>query len=671
MNTLHWRAALCNAFLLCGFCVAAQNIYLTPYKKINVSDKQITSISFSSDALTFAAADQKGNASLYNVNTGEQTGKIAAPAPALFHDFINDNKTFLLLDNAGRLTKYNIETKESSFSEFSKGLKVASLDPSQEYLTFLNKDNGLEIFDLAAGMTAGRIQKVAALDNAMFLGFDRFGQQLAAINKTGDAVTWNPLNQQLLRQLKLQSGDFEGSRSVIQSASTNSSGDLFLIGLQEVFIPKGGMQGRSQPERRNMIVAYDWLSGQEVKRVPLRYRADGMALGPGPMNVAYFSADTRTIELLNLDKAEVSSSVSVDEKPTSISLSDDNNFLAVGTVAGNVYLYEVVRNNPSEVKITRPVISRNIGDQVVKETSIKIEGLVDGNDKIAKVFVNGEPAQFDLSRSFSSDVKLTKGKNRINVSVQNTQGAITEKDFYLTCEPDAQQKGAIQPIIKGKRVALVIGNAAYASAAKLNNTVNDANSMANALKNLGFEVTKITDGNYEQMKTAIYSFGDQIQDVDVSLFYYAGHGLEVDGTNYLVPVDANIGSALDVKLKAIPMTGVLRTMEFANDEGLNMIILDACRNNPFPTGKRGGASGLAREQAPSGTLIAYATDPGSVASDGDKANGLYTGELVKQLNISQRIEDIFMNTRNQVEKLSNGSQRPWEEARLKGVFYLR
>src|SRR6478735_275638 len=124
MNTLHWRAALCNAFLLCGFCVAAQNIYLTPYKKINVSDKQITSISFSSDALTFAAADQKGNASLYNVNTGEQTGKIAAPAPALFHDFINDNKTFLLLDNAGRLTKYNIETKESSFSEFSKGLKV-------------------------------------------------------------------------------------------------------------------------------------------------------------------------------------------------------------------------------------------------------------------------------------------------------------------------------------------------------------------------------------------------------------------------------------------------------------------------------------------------------------------------------------------------------------------
>jgi uncharacterized caspase-like protein len=101
-----------------------------------------------------------------------------------------------------------------------------------------------------------------------------------------------------------------------------------------------------------------------------------------------------------------------------------------------------------------------------------------------------------------------------------------------------------------------------------------------------------------------------------------------------------------------------------------MIILDACRNNPFPTGKRGGA-GLNREVAPSGTLIAFATDPGSVASDGVGDNGLYTGELVKQMLIRQRIEDVFMNTRNSVEAKSNNRQRPWEEARLKGVFFLR
>ena len=180
----------------------------------------------------------------------------------------------------------------------------------------------------------------------------------------------------------------------------------------------------------------------------------------------------------------------------------------------------------------------------------------------------------------------------------------------------------------------------------------------------------VENGTYESIKNAIYSFGDRIQDVDVSLFFYAGHGLEVDGMNYLVPVDADIQSHLDIKQKCIPLTGVTNTMEFANEEGLNMIILDACRNNPFPAGKRGG-TGLARVNAPSGTLIAYATDPGSVASDGDGSNGLYTGELIKQLKVSQRIEDIFMNTRNNVEKLSDGKQRPWEEARLKGVFYLK
>jgi uncharacterized caspase-like protein len=316
-----------------------------------------------------------------------------------------------------------------------------------------------------------------------------------------------------------------------------------------------------------------------------------------------------------------------------------------------------------------------LGDQVVQEPDLRIEGAIEGGDRIEKVFVNGEPANFNFGKDFTADVNLEKGKNRITITVQNTEAQVTDKDFYITYEPrNAPVKEKVPggpQKFKGKRLALVIGNAEYASNAKLRNTRNDAASMAVELQALGFEVMKVLDGTYEQMKNAIYAFGDKAQTVDVSVFFYAGHGLEVDGTNYLVPVDANIQSALDVKQKAIPLTGVIRTMEFANDEGLNMIILDACRNNPFPTGKRSSGSGLARIQTPSGTLIAYSTDPGSVASDGDRENGLYTGELIKQLSISQRIEDVFMNTRNAVERVSNGAQRPWEEARLKGVFYLK
>jgi hypothetical protein len=624
---------------------------------------------FSSNSKFFAAASALGEVKIYSLDDYAAIGTVASGAPIALFDFIDQDKSLLVLDRSGKLSQFDMASKSVSTSQPVKGVKLACIDPNHQFLCILTKESLIEIIDLKAGMTFGRIPALPVNQSAVFMGFDRFGQQLALINKTGDAVSWNVINQQLLRQIKLQSGEFANSRSVINSASASSGADHFVIGLQEIFIPQGGMQGRPQPERRNMLISYDWNTGQEYKRVPLRFRTDGMALGTG--YAALYSNDSRTISMLNIDRAEVSSSVSIDERPTTLALSDDNNYLAVGSVAGIMYLYEVVRNNPAEIKIVKPSLSRNYGDQVIAESKVNIEGLIEGASSVARILVNGQPVQ-NVGASFSSEVTLVPGKNRVKIEVENTDRSFTQKDIYLTHEPGAAKpKEANAPKFVGRRLALVIGNANYAQAAKLNNTVNDAKTMEGVLKEMNFEVRTVLNGSYEEMKNAIYTFGDMIKDVDISLFYYAGHGLEVDGTNYLVPVDANIQSALDVKLKAIPLPGILRTMEFTNDEGLNLIILDACRNNPFPTGKRSGGAGLARVQAPSGTLIAYATDPGSTASDGDQANGLYTGELARQMRISQRIEDIFMNTRNHVEKLSNGSQRPWEEARLKGVFYLK
>ncbi|MBS1491049.1 MAG: caspase family protein [Bacteroidetes bacterium] len=651
----------------------AQDIYLSPLAKIAAGSKKIVSVAFSPDGQWVAVADEKNAVSLRKTTEVNSAVKqITVSGGLVFQSFFELGKKYLLLDKTGKLFIYDTDGfKETESTPFQPGIKEACLDPSGQYLTAFNKENQIEIFDLKVNMTFARVPGQGGIKNVAFLGYDRFGQQLALISNLGDAYAWNPLNQKFLRQLKLKSGEFANSSSVIHSAGANSGGDRFLLGMQEVFIPKGGFSApTNRLERRNWLLAYDWATGQEAKRIATRYRVDGMAFGPGPGHVAYYSEDSRTINMLNLDKVETSSSVSVDEKPTAISLSGDNQYLAVGTSNGSMYLYEVVRNNPTEIKITKPGLNRNYGEQVVKETSLKIEGEIEGNEKVAKVFINGEAAEFDMVKNFSSQVNLVKGKNRVRVAIQNTQNVTTEKDFYITSEPGSTQSKNATQTEKGKRMALVIGNANYAFGNKLINTVNDASAMTKALKELGFDVISILDGDYEKIKNAVYAFGDRIQDVDVSVFYYAGHGLEVDGTNYLIPVDANIQSALDVKQKAIPLTGVIRTMEFSNDEGLNMIILDACRNNPFPTGKRGG-SGLARVQAPSGTLIAYATDPGSTASDGEGTNGLYTGELVKQLQVSQRIEDIFMNTRNAVEKRSNGQQRPWEEARLKGVFYLK
>ncbi len=650
----------------------AQDIFLAAYKKMPSGlTGEIERISFNQNSETIAVTDTKGALSILELETSNILKKESLSGKILFHEFIGKDNKLLLVKANGDFFTYSTPSYERSkgSQSFASPLFV-TLDPNEGYLTVLTKSNELEIFDLRANMMQAQIQAMGTTKNTLFLGFDRFGQQLATINSVGETYNWELMTQRFLRQLTLQSGEFVGSRSVVHAAATSQGADHFVIGLQEVFIPKGGLQPGRQPERRNMIIAYDWATGQEKKRVPLRYRPDGMGIGPTPSTIIYFSKDTDNILIVNLDKGEVRESVVVEARPSAIALSDDGEILAVGTLKGEIYLFEVVRNNPAEIRVLNPTINRNIGEQVVQTSTITLEGKIESTERFNQVTINGEKAVLKFDGSFSGVVNLVPGKNRIRIDAQNTQSQVITKDIYFTSAPQTAAPSSVSSSEFTKRIALVVGNGDYKSEGKLRNTLNDAQAMTATLKRLGFEVMTVENGTYEEMKNAVYAFGDQIQDVDVSMFFYAGHGIEVDGVNYLIPVDADVQSHLDVKQKCIPLTGILNTMEFANDEGLNMIILDACRNNPFPTGKRGGA-GLARVSAPSGTLIAYATDPGSVASDGDGANGLYTGELVKQLNISQRIEDIFMNTRNSVEQLSGGKQRPWEEARLKGVFYLK
>ncbi len=650
---------------------SGQDIFLSTYKKIpSGSGTAIDQISFSEDSKMIALSDVKGWLYILDTETSGSLKKESAQGKIIFHEFLDKDQKFISVRSNGEFASYPFSTFEKNKIEtFASPLHVA-LDPSRGYLTLLEKSNQIEVYDLRANMTQARIQSLIDAKNTLFVGFDRFGQQLATINNVGETYSWELLNQKFIRQLTLQSGEYSGSRSVVHAATTSKGADNFVISLQEVFIPKGGLQPGRQPERRNMLIAYDWITGQEKKRVPVRYRPDGITFGPTPSIIIYYSNDSRTIFIVDFDKGEVRESVPVDEKPSAIALSDDGTLLAVGTVSGIVYLFEIFRNNPAEIRITNPPVNRNYGEQIIKTSSVIVEGKIDGKDRINQVMINDQKAEVSMDGTFKGAVELAPGKNRVRVAAQNTQSQTITKDVYLNYEGGEHSISPRQTNTQHKRMALVIGNADYTTVGKLRNTLNDAKGVAQALRDLGFDVHVVENGTYESMKNAIYAFGDMIQDVDVSMFFYAGHGMEVDGVNYLIPVDADIQSHLDIKQKCVPLTGVLNTMEFANEEGLNLIILDACRNNPFPSGKRGGA-GLAKVNAPSGTLIAYATDPGSVASDGDGENGLYTGELIKQLKISQRIEDIFMNTRNLVEEKSDGKQRPWEVARLKGVFYLK
>jgi len=219
-----------------------------------------------------------------------------------------------------------------------------------------------------------------------------------------------------------------------------------------------------------------------------------------------------------------------------------------------------------------------------------------------------------------------------------------------------------------RRIALVIGNGTYTNAPALKNPPNDAHDMAAMLKTLGFEVASGVNVNQREMKRLIREFGQKLKSGGSGLFYYAGHGVQSKGRNYLIPIDADIQSEAEVEDSGVDVGLVLNYMDDAQN-GLNIVILDACRNNPFARSFRSAADGLAQVDAPTGTLIAYATAPGRVASDGSGENGLYTSELLRQMRVPDvSATDLFMRVRANVMKQTGGKQVPWEASSLVGTF---
>ncbi len=216
------------------------------------------------------------------------------------------------------------------------------------------------------------------------------------------------------------------------------------------------------------------------------------------------------------------------------------------------------------------------------------------------------------------------------------------------------------------RVALVIGNGKYTRFAPLVNTLNDAQDIAKLLKEKNFDVIYIVDGDLQSMEKGVKEFATKLQKGGVGFFYYAGHGLQINDSNYLIPINSTISNAIDVKYKSLPVNYVIDMMESAKNR-LNIIVLDACRNDPF---KRGGG-GLAQINNARGMYIAFATGPGQVASDGDERNGLFTKHLLRTINEpNMSLDAVFNQTRQGVFGESNGEQTPWTTTSVIGDFYF-
>jgi uncharacterized caspase-like protein len=221
-----------------------------------------------------------------------------------------------------------------------------------------------------------------------------------------------------------------------------------------------------------------------------------------------------------------------------------------------------------------------------------------------------------------------------------------------------------------KRTALVIGNGMYQTA-PLKNPVNDAVDMANVLTSRGFEVTVKINADMREMITAVRAFGKQLRTGrGVGLFYYAGHGFQLAGRNYLVPIGSEIQTESEAEFEAFDAGRILGQMADAGND-LNIVILDACRNNPFARSFRSSVTGLAKMDAPKGSIIAYATSPGNLAADGDGRNGLYTKHLIRNIQEpALTVEQVFKNVRMAVAAETASKQIPWESSSLMGDFYF-
>jgi formylglycine-generating enzyme required for sulfatase activity len=235
----------------------------------------------------------------------------------------------------------------------------------------------------------------------------------------------------------------------------------------------------------------------------------------------------------------------------------------------------------------------------------------------------------------------------------------------------AQRNLAVdKPAAAEKRVALVIGNAAY-GASPLKNPVNDARAIAAKLQKLGFDVVKRENLTTKQIGATLREFRSRLSPGSEALFFYAGHGVQVKGVNYLPAVDADITSEEDVPNQSINVSQLLEIMDDTRTR-LNLIFLDACRNNPFTRRFRSTGGGLAKIEAPSGTKISFATRPGSVAADGEGRNGLYTEHLLRVMDerglpIEQALKRVYSG----VKQASKGAQEPWEEGTIEGEFYFQ
>ena len=339
---------------------------------------------------------------------------------------------------------------------------------------------------------------------------------------------------------------------------------------------------------------------------------------------------------------------------------------------GITYVYDISnRRALASIHWQLPLLARSEADR----KDFRIRAGIQSESQITgvSVMVNGQNRGITAEVNEGYDhlinqtIALAEGINEVKIVVENKAGQAVSDVRYVNYQASTPPSPVV---VTDKRLALVMGNAAYA--VPLANPVNDAVDIAAKLKSLGFEVILLTDKTKEQMNRAIDDFGRQATGYDVALLYYAGHAVQYKGTNYLIPVNAELKAESDIEYDCTSVDRALAKMEDSRTK-LKIVLLDACRNNPFERSwhRTAGSGGLSFMNAPMGTFIAYSTAPNKVALDGTGRNSPYTAELLKKLDIKRlKIEDLFKQVREGVLEKTNQQQVPWDQSSITGEFFF-
>jgi len=354
----------------------AQDILVSSFPLQMPQEKEVTAVAFSADGRFLLAGDKDGNVVKWDLESRSFVLLPKFNGAAIFLTVRRGDTECIAVDELGEVLVIDLVRGmvQSMIGCDGEPAKVA-IDGGKRYLAIATNQERIELIDLETGQRFGIIDARDRIDDILFLGFDRFGQQIVAIRRDAGVVSWNPVTLNLLRELVLGGNELHGSHSTIYSAATNRATDVFVVGLEEVTLPKGGIKSGKDLVRSNSVIAFHWNTGIEVKRVQTQSTVEQLALGPGSDHVSLVDWENQQVEILDLRKAKIVRKLPCDFSPNLIGVSDDDSLIVASSREGNLMVWRLEYvETPMPVEFRLPDLSGRISAKGSSEPVLKPEG---------------------------------------------------------------------------------------------------------------------------------------------------------------------------------------------------------------------------------------------------------------------------------------------------------